>query len=317
MHPLRIVAAPAVALATVSGAAFAAGGNAIVNGGFEASGPIAAWRSLSAGSTAVSGWRVTSGTGALVGGFWHASSGTNSLEVGSPGAGTIAQTIATVAGRRYRLTFALAGNPDGPPRVKTLVVSAGPVTRRFAFDVAGHSRGAMGWTAESLDFTAMSSTTAIAFARLDGGASAWFGPAIDDVAVTEAGAATAVPPAAATTAPVSVATKIPATAAPDASYGGLWSAAYPGRAMRVYVERRGTSVVGNTVDGSAVIPTGSVAFTGRVDGTPVVMLAKCADADARGWHGAVIEWSGRDAFHLRIANCHAGDVLFTRWRSGQ
>jgi choice-of-anchor C domain-containing protein len=311
MHPLRLTTVLAAALASASGAVFAAGGNPVANGGFEASGPIAAWRSLSAGSTAVSGWRVTSGTGALVGGFWHANSGANSLEVGSPGAGTIAQTIATVAGRRYRLTFALAGNPDGPPRVKTLVVSAGPVTRRFAFDVAGRSRSAMGWTAESVDFTAASGATVIAFARVDGGASAWFGPAIDDVAVTEAGSGTAVPPAAATTAPRASAQ------AGSESYGGLWAAAYPGKALRVYVERRGTSIVGNTVDGSAAIPTGAVAFTGRVDGAPVVVLAKCADTDARGWHGAVIEWSGQDAFHLHVANCHAGDVLFTRWRLGQ
>ncbi len=85
----------------------------------------------------------------------------------------------------------------------------------------------------------------------------------------------------------------------------------------MYVERRGTSVVGNTVDGDGVLPTGAVAFTGRVDAKPVVVLAKCTDADARGWHGAVIEWTAQDAFHLRVANCHAGDVLYTRWRTGQ
>ena len=336
MHPLRLIAVLAF-VGAAAGAAPAAGGNLVVNGGFEASGPIAAWRSLGAGSAAVPGWHVTSGTGALVGGFWRANSGSNSLEVGSPGAGTVAQTIATVPGRRYRLGFALAGNPDGPPRVKTLVVTAGAATHTFTFDVAGRSRSAMGWTNESLGFTAAGTSTTIRFARLDGGASAWFGPAIDDVSVTEdagaaAGPQTAAPSAAPATAAPVVRTVAPAasTPAPVATsaakifmpsgaepYGGLWSAAYPGKARRVYVERRGTSVVGNTVDGDGTLPTGAVAFTGRVDRQPVVILAKCADADARGWHGAVIEWTAQDAFHLRVANCRAGDVLYTRWRTGQ
>jgi len=320
MHPLRLIAL-VVFVASAAGAALAAGGNLVVNGGFEASGPIAAWRSLGAGSAAVPGWHVTSGTGALVGGFWRANSGSNSLEVGSPGAGAVAQTIATVPGRRYRLSFALAGNPDGPPRVKTLVVTAGATTRTFTFDVAGRSRAAMGWANESLGFAAPGTATTIRFARLDGGASAWFGPAIDDVSVTEdAGAATGEQTAAPSAAPPSAA---PATAPPVVRtsgaepYGGLWSAAYPGKLRRVYVERRGTSVVGNTVDGDGTLPTGAVAFTGRVDRMPVVVLAKCADSDARGWHGAVIEWTGPDAFHLRVANCHAGDVLYTRWRTNQ
>ena len=316
MHALRIAAVLTVAVA--ASAASAAGENLIANGGFEASGPIAAWRSLGAGSTAVSGWRVTAGTGALVGSFWRANSGANSLEVGSPGAGTIAQTIGTQRGRRYRLTFALAGNPDGPPRVKTLVVSAGAATHTFTFDITGHSRSAMGWTNETLEFTALDAATTIRFARLDGGAAAWWGPVIDDVSVTDAGvpAATATRAAAPSTPPPTAAPRAAVPARGEA-YGGLWSAAYPGKALRVYVERRGTSVVGNTVDGSAAIPTGAIAFTGRVDGTPVVVLAKCADSDARGWHGAVIEWAGPDAFHLRVANCHAGDVPYTRWRAAQ
>nr|MDP9105387.1 hypothetical protein [Candidatus Eremiobacteraeota bacterium] len=76
MHPLRLTAV-FVFVAAAAGAALAAGGSLVVNGGFEASGPIAAWRSLGAGSASVPGWHVTSGTGALVGGFWRANSGSN------------------------------------------------------------------------------------------------------------------------------------------------------------------------------------------------------------------------------------------------
>ncbi|HEY0395822.1 MAG TPA: choice-of-anchor C family protein [Candidatus Elarobacter sp.] len=336
MQVKRLAVVLSLGLCTAA-AARGADADLVVNGSFEDGGAIAAWTSLGAGSRAVRGWRVTSGTAALVGRYWQAASGSNSLEVGSPGAGAVEQTLATVAGRRYRLTFALAGNPDGPPRIKTLVVTAGASTGRFTFDSASRTRAAMGWMRETLEFTGTGSATTIRFARVDGGAAAWYGPVIDDVAVTEPGSGTATAtaaPAAATAAPVP-ATIVPArstaapqhvkTTAPVATanvftptgsdpYSGLWMAAYPGRSLRLYVDHHGTDVSAHAVDGGAAFPTGSVAFTGRVDHAPAVVLAKCIDADARGWHGAVIEWTGQDAFHLRVANCHAGDVLFTRLR---
>jgi hypothetical protein len=92
-------------------------------------------------------------------------------------------------------------------------------------------------------------------------------------------------------------------------------AAYPGKPLRVYLDHHGREVSGHAVDGNAAIPPGAIAFTGRVDHAPIVVLGKCTDADARGWHGAVIEWQGQDAFRLHIANCHAGEVLYTRLRA--
>jgi choice-of-anchor C domain-containing protein len=334
MHATRLAATLALAVSTAT-VASAAGGNLIQDGGFEVAGPVTSWISLSAGSATVPGWRVSSGSGALVGRFFRAYEGTNSLEVGSPGAGTIEQTIPTVAGRRYRLAFALAGNPEGPPRVKQLYVTAGAMTRTFSFDVAGHSRTAMGWVRETLDFTATGATTAIRFARMDGGRTGWWGPVIDDVSVIDAAGvapataepnppgprATIAPMPQATAAPVMRATPAPAAALPQTfkpsgndPYSGLWAAAYPGGSLRVFLERHGNNVAAHAIDGHAAIPAGHIAWQGSVSGSPAVVLATCTDADAKGWHGAVIEWSGQDAFHLRIANCHAGDVLYTRTR---
>ena len=85
----------------------------------------------------------------------------------------------------------------------------------------------------------------------------------------------------------------------------------------MYLERHGVQVAARVVDGSPTIPTGRLAWSGRIDRAPPVVLGACSDADARGLHGAVIEWTGQDAFRLHIANCHAGDVLYTRWRDGQ
>ncbi len=353
MHVLRAAAALVLA-AGLSSTALAQGGNLVRNGDFEAGGPVPAWLSLHAGSTAIPGWRIKAGHVDLVGRWWQTAGGGGSVEVGTPGPGALEQSVATVPGRRYRLSFALAGNPEGPPRVKTLVVSAGPTSRTFSFDSAGHTRQTMGWRTQTLDFTAVASATAIGFARTDGSPrSGWWGPAIDDVSVIPLGAAGA-SPATATSAP---ATSAPATlAAPTAAaasstvtsappaphaaaanaspakagprsaafaptgndpYSGLWVGAYPGKALRVYLERHGSQVAARVVDGSPAIPTGRLAWSGRVDRSPPVVLGACSDDDAKGLHGAVIEWVRQDAFQLHIANCHAGDVLYTRWRNGQ
>ncbi|MEA2664474.1 MAG: hypothetical protein QOI11_1418 [Candidatus Eremiobacteraeota bacterium] len=334
MHVLRVAAALALAAGCAT-AASAQGGNLIRNGDFEASGPVAAWLSLHAGSSAIPGWRITSGYVDVVGRWWQPAGGSDSLEVGTPGPGAVEQSVATVPGRRYRLGFALAGNPEGPPRVKTLIVSAGPVRRAFTFDSAGRTRQNMGWRTQTLDFTAAASTTTIGFARTDGSPrSGWYGPAVDDVSLTPLGgdtapapsAAPAPTPASASSAPPAASVPSAAAASPAAAafrpkgsdpYGGLWVGAYPGKALRVYLERRGSQVAARVVDGSATLPTGRLAWSGRVDRSPPVVLGACADDDAKGLHGAVIEWVGQDAFRLRIANCHAGDVLYTRWRNAQ
>jgi hypothetical protein len=112
-----------------------------------------------------------------------------SVEIGTPGAGAIEQTIHTVPGRAYVLRFALAGNPDGPPRRKLLDVEAGATRRRFTFDVRGSTRARMRWAVERLPFVAQAPATTIRFVRPDGGATDWWGPVIDAVSVIEAYAA--------------------------------------------------------------------------------------------------------------------------------
>ncbi len=315
MHVLRAAAAIALT-AGLAGGALAQGGSLVRNGDFEANGPLASWLSVRAGSPAIAGWRVTSGYVDLVGRWWQPAGGADSLEVGTPGPGAVEQRIATVAGRRYRLSFALAGNPEGPPRVKTLLVRAGPASRRFSFDTAGHTRQAMGWRTETLDFTAAAGTTVIGFARTDGSPrSGWYGPAVDEVTVVEAGAPAAPAPAATAAGSAAAATVAPAfTPSGGDPYGGLWNAAYADKPLRVYLERHGDQVSARVVDGGPALPTGRLAWSGRVDRSPLVVLAACADPDAKGWHGAVIEWLHQDTFRLHVADCHAGDVIYTRWR---
>lgn len=326
MHRLRLAATLLLAFSTGAPAA-AAGGNLIVDGGFEQYRSVPSWISLSAGSGNLPGWRVTSGAIDLVGGYFRAFEGKNSLEVGTPGAGAVEQTIPTVRGARYRLSFEFAGNPEGPPRVKRLAVTAGPMTRTFAFDITGRTRAAMGWRGESLNFVATATATVLRFARLDGGATAWWGPLIDNIRVVQSSNGRVALPTGAP-APRSVPTPIVtpaathrAVAAPEPSrsnalgedqFSGVWTGAYPGQPLRVLLKRYGSDVIAYALDGSTAIPAGHIAWEGRVDRTPIVVRGACVDPGAKGSHRAVIEWTSQDAFTLRIAACHASAILYTR-----
>ena len=101
-------------------------------------------------------------------------------------AGGIQQTFDTVIGTIYTVSFDLAGNPAGSPRIKNVDVSAtGGVTTNYTFDTSGKSFSNMGWVTHNYSFTATSTSTTLSFTSLDGTP---FGPALDNVRV-----ATAVP----------------------------------------------------------------------------------------------------------------------------
>ncbi|MFN2460248.1 MAG: choice-of-anchor C family protein [Candidatus Velthaea sp.] len=302
------------------------GDNLVVNGSFDTARPLRTWLELSAGSTRIPGWRVAASDVDLVGAYWQSPSGNNSVELDGVPPGALEQRIATVAGRHYRLSFSLAGNPDGPPRVKVLDVRAGSTVRRFTFDVAGRTRTAMGYVSESLDFVAASAATTIRFANAQ--ARYFWGPVIADVTVRENdGMQAPAAPAASSTAaaPASVPATAPATAAPAAaattapsatlagSLAGVWLANYPGSALHVRIEQHGASVVARAVETAGVFTGGMVVWYGRAAATNFVVVTHCGDAGARGWHGAVIRLASLDAFRLETANCAAaGNVDYVR-----
>ena len=88
--------------------------NLINNGSFEnsSSGSGFSYVRLSAGSTAINDWIVTSPTIDYVNQTWQASNGSFSLDLsGDVGdAGSIAQTFSTTQGNQYLVSFDLAGN---------------------------------------------------------------------------------------------------------------------------------------------------------------------------------------------------------------
>jgi choice-of-anchor C domain-containing protein len=138
---------------------------------------------LNAGATTIDGWTVDSGSVDWIGTYWPAADGVMSIDMSGLDAGAISQTFPTTIGNTYTVSFFLAGNPAGLPTVKTLDVSAtGGTVSSFSFDTAASTLTNMNWTAESYTFFATTSSTTLSFVSTTAGP---FGPAIDNVVVTE------------------------------------------------------------------------------------------------------------------------------------
>jgi choice-of-anchor C domain-containing protein len=159
--------------------------NLLVNGSFE-DGPegLGNFQTRQPGDKAVKGWEVTRASIDLVGNYWPAADGNRSLDLhGSPGLGGIKQTFATVPGKRYKVTFQMAGNPEGTVPKKRMGVAAAGSTGDFEFDATGKTVKAMGWVKKTWRFTATEKQTTLEFYTLMKEDESC-GPALDDVSVT-------------------------------------------------------------------------------------------------------------------------------------
>jgi hypothetical protein len=98
-------------------------------------------------------------------------------------AGGIGQVLSTIAGKIYLVEFDMAGNPAGPPDVKTMQVSAAGQIQQFTFDTTGIpwplGGSSMGWTTMQWSFVADAATTTLRFTTQD----ISYGPALDNVNV--------------------------------------------------------------------------------------------------------------------------------------
>lgn len=158
---------------------------AFSNGSFELGTDPGVFLPLSAGSTDLTGWTVTSGTIDYTGSTWQASDGSRSLDLSGMQAGQIAQTFDTILGGNYQVLFDLAGNPAGDPVEKLLRVAAtGSTSQDYSFDTTGKTLTAMGWQTTAYSFTATSPSTTLLFTSL---INTPFGPALDNVRVSTDG----------------------------------------------------------------------------------------------------------------------------------
>ncbi len=178
-------AVAAYASERIEGRCPTAGAEILQDGGFEAprvrGEPYA---SLWAGD-AIGAWSVDDGAVDLISQrYGKAAEGKQSLDLdGSCGAGTISQVAPTSAGRSYQLCFALAGNPDGPPAVKTVEVWWGEERLdSLTYDATDAARRHMGWSYHQYVVTATGSATRVMFRSLTPGC---YGAALDDVRLEE------------------------------------------------------------------------------------------------------------------------------------
>jgi choice-of-anchor C domain-containing protein len=165
-----------VALALLASGA-SAKANLVVNGNFDdtavgANGGFItgsyAWETISAPGN-VGGWNVTAGSVDLIATYWQSPpGGGNSLDMAGVSSGTINQTISgLVVGQEYELTFAMSGNPDGPPTVKQLGVGltiGGASPYAFSYTLGpNNSRQNMLYQSETEFFTATRTSELLQF----------------------------------------------------------------------------------------------------------------------------------------------------------
>jgi choice-of-anchor C domain-containing protein len=124
---------------------------------------------------------------------WHSAGGQWSLLLqGEDKRGGIEQTFPTIKGWHYKVSFALAANPNlgrwsAEMAKATIEVSAAGQKKRFTFDGAGKTEQKMGWRTNEWEFEATGDKTTLAFSAAEA-KGYWHGPALDNVRVV------AVPP---------------------------------------------------------------------------------------------------------------------------
>ncbi|MCA1623376.1 MAG: choice-of-anchor C family protein [Acidobacteria bacterium] len=152
------------------------------NGSFETDTNPGGFTTVYMGNTNIDDWSVDFGSIDYIGSYWQASEGVRSIDMsGRNEAGQISQTLTTVAGWTYQVTFDMSGNPDGGCGVKEMSVSVdGLSSQSYTYDtcLSGNTREDMKWAPNTYYFTATSSETVLTFTSLIAG---FFGPALDNV----------------------------------------------------------------------------------------------------------------------------------------
>jgi choice-of-anchor C domain-containing protein len=164
--------------------------NLLTNGSFENGPDIGAegFKPIDKDSAAIKGWVVTRGQIDVTqetGENWKAADGKRSLDLhGSPGLGGVKQSFATKAGRKYRLTFQMSGNPGVGATEMRLAVLIGDTSKEFTVDMAGRSATDLKWEKKTWEFTAADKLTELEIhTAMPATSNAFGGPMLDDVRV--------------------------------------------------------------------------------------------------------------------------------------
>jgi choice-of-anchor C domain-containing protein len=184
----KLVASLLCATAVVAGAAGLSGqaqAVSINNGSFESGAvdPGGGFVTLLAGSSAVTGWNIVTGSIDYIGGYWNAQDGLRSIDLNGLAVSEISQSLSGLSiGQQYKVSFWLAGNPDGGVNPKTLDVLTTLVnSQSYSFNASGKPRGNMGWVEQFFYFTADATTALLTFKSTTG--DCCYGPALDNISI--------------------------------------------------------------------------------------------------------------------------------------
>jgi choice-of-anchor C domain-containing protein len=146
------------------------------------------FRSVPAGQM-IGPWTVTGRDVDLIGAnFWQAADGVQSVDLEGSAVpnfqGGVKRSVDTatlpVPLFTYKLGYCVAGNPDGPPAVKTgQVLVNGAVAQNFSLDATGKSRTNMGYVEKQLSFTPNGPSTTVEFRSTT--SPHGYGPVLDKV----------------------------------------------------------------------------------------------------------------------------------------
>jgi choice-of-anchor C domain-containing protein len=173
----------AAAAAVLVGSVAASSAATLTNGSFESPGTFSgSFQTLGTGSAGLTGWTVVDGNVDLINTLWEHSDGDYSLDMSGSTGGTISTNISDLTvGQEYKISFDMAGNPDGGNVSKSLDVFIGMAGGgTFSFDTTGQSRADMGWETMSFTFVAGATSGTLSFISNESNA---FGPALDNVQI--------------------------------------------------------------------------------------------------------------------------------------
>jgi len=175
------------------GIPFAHGQISLLNSSFEDVDPLGRTPSYGlpiwdyATADSIGGW-VVNGKVELIGNYWQAADGVQSLCLTSGGVGgAVSQQVATQAGKEYHVTFAYSGSPDGGSGINSQVSMTwnGSTIGSSNFNSSDSSHGNMDWQYSTFDVYATGTTSTLGFINTSSPASAYmFGSVIDNVSIS-------------------------------------------------------------------------------------------------------------------------------------
>jgi choice-of-anchor C domain-containing protein len=201
---------------------------------------------------------------------WQAEDGSQSVDLAGNGPGSVAQTVATVAGQGYTLSWWMAGNPDNGAAVKTMAVDwDGAQVDAPSFNTAGQSTSSMGWVEGQVTVAATSTSSTVLFADGSQPASA-YGATLDNVSLVPLSATLSATLSASSPTVAGVET-VPASVVPTSSVGSTSSGPSGAASIQLGSIQLGSSQLGSIQLGS--IPLGPIYSAGTAPGAPSGLAA--------------------------------------------